>query len=330
MNNSTRKDNTTKYTIIAGILTILLIIGIIFVPKLLKGKSNNNSETSETISPLMYEITKNGSNNKIYLFGSIHVADKNNFNYPEYVLSAYQNSHYLACEFDMIEYQQNSEKAFQLVDDLMYKDNTSIKDHLSKDTYTKMVNLLKEKEMYMEAYDIYKPYFFQSLLTNSLINDAKLYASRGIDLSFLTKAKKDNKKILEIESPDYQNNLFLSFSDKIYEIIISEVVNNYNEEVESLKDLFKAWKNGNTEMIMELASDEIKKTDHYTSEQIQLINDYNNKLIKERNIKMTEKLEEYFNNNYDTFYMVGAAHLIGDDGIVKLLQNQGYNVILKK
>ena len=53
-------------------------------------------------------------------------------------------------------------------------------------------------------------------------------------------------------------------------------------------------------------------------------------MLDDRNIGMKDKLEEYFNNGYDVFYMVGAAHLLGDKGIAKLVEQDGYTVKLVK
>ena len=49
-------------------------------------------------------------------------------------------------------------------------------------------------------------------------------------------------------------------------------------------------------------------------------------MLDDRNIGMKNKLEEYFNNGYTVFYMVGTAHLIGDQGIAKLVELDGYTV----
>ena len=57
-----------------------------------------------------------------------------------------------------------------------------------------------------------------------------------------------------------------------------------------------------------------------------LVAEYNKLLLFDRNIGMANKLKEYFNDNKKVFYMVGAAHLVGDKGIAKLLENDGYNV----
>ena len=319
-----------KYTIIGIVILLALAIGIITTIII----NNSSSETpikdtktnKENITPLMYEVTKEGSNNKIYLFGSIHMADTDKFNFPDYLTNAYNKSQYLACEFDIVEYQKDQEKMLQGIQDLIYNDGTTIKDHLSKDTYNKLVTFLKEKEMYTEMYDIYKPIYFESLITSIMANEAKIKINDGIDTYFLDKAKTDNKTILEVESYDYQIKLLSTFSDQLYELLISDLLDKYDEEVQSLKDLYDAWKKGDIERIVKASNDELEIKSNYTKEEISIIKDYNKKLLDDRNINMTNKLIDYFNNNHDTFYMVGAAHLVGDKGIAKLLQEKGYNV----
>ena len=289
---------------------------------------NNEEENTkkEEITPLLYEITKEGSNNKIYLFGSIHAANLKNVNFPKYVLNAYNDSHYIACEADIVAYQENTALVLSDTLKMLYSDNTTIKDHLSEETYNKLVNFLKEKKIYSSLYDNYQPFFFESLVSNALMEDAKLDATEGIDYYFLNKAKKDNKKILEVEGMTYQTDLLLSFKDELYELMLSELINDYDMEVESLKNLYEAWKKGNINDLLKYADDDIDVKNDYTKEQIELVNDYNQKVVKDRNISMTKKLIEYFNNNQDVFYMVGTLHLIGDDGIANLLTKEGFTV----
>ncbi len=52
------------------------------------------------------------------------------------------------------------------------------------------------------------------------------------------------------------------------------------------------------------------------------------KLVDDRNVTMTASLEQYLKGKEPCFVVVGAAHLLGDNGIVKLLQNKGYRVQL--
>lgn len=325
-----------KNKIIYILISIIVILSISLTTYyfLNKGSSSEKINTSpkkednqkEQITPLMYEITKDGSNNKIYLFGSIHAANLDEFSFPDYIMNAYQKSHYVACEADIVAYQNNQAQILLDTFKLLYQDNTTIKNHLKEETYNKLVDFLKKNNSYISSYDNYQPFFFNSLIASILVHDAKLDENDGIDAYFLKLAKKDNKKILEIESVEYQTNLFLDFKDELYDIIFQESLDNYDNEIENLKKLYQAWKKGNVEELLKISDDEIDIQDNYTKEQINLINDYNQKVVIDRNQNMTNKLINYFDNNQDVFYMVGVLHLIGDDGIAKLLENKGYNV----
>jgi len=316
------KKKKNLIIIISTITILLLGIG----GYLLFKDSPKKETTKEEITPLMYEITKEGSNNKIYLFGSIHLANTKEFTFPKYLIDAYNNSHYLACEFDTVAYEKDTERQTQDVLKMLYEDGSTINEHLNSETYEKLVNFLKEKKLYSSLYDVYKPYFFESLITLALANDSNIKSNSGIDDYFLKKAKKDSKTILEVETSDFQTDLLLSFSDSLYEIMINDAIDNYDDEVKSLNELYEAWKEGNPDTLENLSNDDIEIKDEYTKEQIDLINDYNEKIITNRNTTMTDKLIEYFNSNYDVFYMVGAFHLIGDTGIAKQLENKGFTV----
>jgi hypothetical protein len=50
------------------------------------------------------------------------------------------------------------------------------------------------------------------------------------------------------------------------------------------------------------------------------------KLLDDRNVVMTGKMEEYLKGKDAVFVVVGAAHIIGDKGIAKQLRDKGYKV----
>ena len=50
------------------------------------------------------------------------------------------------------------------------------------------------------------------------------------------------------------------------------------------------------------------------------------KLNDDRNVTMTQKIQGYMRSGKTYFVVVGAAHLIGPNGIVNLLRNKGYTV----
>ena len=313
------KKNNKK----AIIITILIVLGLgIFLGYKLLNKENESS----TMTPLLYEVTKEGSNNKIYLFGSIHVGNSNEMIYPKYVMDAYNKSNYLACEFDLVAYKNNQQKLIEDAMNMLYQDGTTIKDHLNENTYNKLINFLKEKNAYINTYEQFKLYFFVSLISNLTIQQNKMSEEAGVDTHFLNLATEDKKTILEIESSDFQMNIFEEAPDELFDIMINDSIDNFDISYKSLQALFDAWKTGNTTDILKYGSDDLKIKETYTKEQEKYINDFNKKLIDDRNDSMTRKAIEYFNNNQDVFYMVGAFHMVGENGIVNQLQKQGFTI----
>jgi hypothetical protein len=50
------------------------------------------------------------------------------------------------------------------------------------------------------------------------------------------------------------------------------------------------------------------------------------KLLDDRNVAMATQLDEYLKGKEPIFVVVGAAHIIGDKGIAKMLRDKGYKV----
>ncbi len=309
-----------KLIIIIVSVIVLLLAGFLAY-KLIKPSSKELSNNQ-----LLYEVTKEGSNNKMYLFGSIHLAKTEDLDFPSYIMNAYNNSQYLACEYNSVEANNNAQKVQEIAMNMIYQDGTTIKDHIDEDTYNKLVKYLTEKESYSPLYDYYKPVFFYSFMSSLVGNDANLSAAAGVDDYFIKKAIYDKKEILEVESMEYQMNLLLSFSDDIYVLSIKDLLDNPKDSVDGMIELYNSWKTGDVNKLLEFNDEDIQIKDEYTEKQKQEIADFNKKIVDDRNLTMTEKAKEYFDSNKDVFFMVGALHIVGDNGIAKNLERAGYKV----
>lgn len=312
--------------IVAGLLTIFFLNGN---KKNESVKPNETESPIEKITPLMYKVTKDGSDTTIYLLGSVHVANLSNVEFPDYLNEAYKNSSYLAFEYDMIEAEKDPEVMERELNEIKYQDGTTLKDHLSEETYSKLTKFIEEKKYgTIEIYDQFKPYAIAAIITQIMASDASLNPNDGIDMYFLKKAKEEKKTVLEVESELFQSTLLLSFSDRLYEIEILDTIDYYDDGVEELKELYEAWKKGDPNEIAEInalkISDEEKE--RYSDSDIELMKDYYKKMLTDRNVTMTDTFEEYFANDYDTLFIVGAGHIVGEDGIAALLEARGYTV----
>ena len=234
------------------------------------------------------------------------------------IINAYQDSDYVAAEFDLIEYMNDMSSQISGILPFMYSNNKSIKDDISDDLYKKVQVILEDADLYSSLYDRYKPIIWMSLVENAVINNSALDEQKGIDMYFLNKAKEDKKEIIELESANYQYGILSSFDIPMQVYLLEESVNNYDASLNQMKDLYELYKKGNKEDLENLlfSDEEMNEYDKI----------YNNALITVRNEKMTKLLEEYFAQDKNIFCTVGLAHIIGDNGIANLLKQDGYKV----
>ena len=52
----------------------------------------------------------------------------------------------------------------------------------------------------------------------------------------------------------------------------------------------------------------------------------NEKLLDERNFRMVDKIEGFLEDDDVCFMVVGAGHLVGENGIINLLAKKGYKI----
>ena len=154
---------------------------------------------------------------------------------------------------------------------------------------------------------------------------------------FLSEAKDDNKQILEIESAQMQYNLLASMPDELYEFIILSYIAQEEQEVKGLKDLYEGWLEGNIDGLIDNNDDlDIDKIKEGLTEEekvefdksLELLNTFNDALINNRNTGMTSVVDNYFKEGKNVFVVVGAAHIVGENGLANELAKLGYEVKL--
>lgn len=306
-------------------LSLIVIVLTLFLAGCQKKEVVKDDKTNvENTTPLFYRISKEDSDINIYLLGSIHAADKGIYPLNDTIMSSYNKSDYLAVEVDTVALTSDFDLQVSLAQKMLYTDGTTIKDHIGEELYTKMVAKLKEKGSYNSMYDNYKPAFFESLFENAIIVDADMDANAGIDMHFLKLAKKENKNILEIETAASQYDLLLNNPIELDKMMLEGYVESYDESISEMKDLYNAWKKGDAneleQKLMSTSSEGLSQTE------IEMIENYNNTLINKRNYIMTDALEKYYAEEKNVFCVVGVGHVVGDQGIISLMEQRGYNV----
>jgi len=275
------------------------------------------TETAQTGGRgFMWEVESNG--NTVYLVGSMHIADDSFYPLRPEFEEAFAEADYLGVEVDVSKAADEAQQ--QLIMDMgMYKDGTTLKDHVSSETYAKLGKVLTESGMKPNALDAFKPWVVESTISSLKAVKAGYEAAQGIDLYFVQKAIERKIPVIELESYELQLSMFNGFSKELQEKNLNLVLDNFDVLDDSVEQLGKMWKTGNDEALLEFTNS------------MAVDEEYNKAMLVDRNIGMAEKIDGYLKNgkNEEYFIVVGAAHYLGEHGIVKLLEDKGYTIVRK-
>lgn len=275
--------------------------------------------------PLLYRVSdKQG--NVIWLFGSIHVGREDYYPLPAYVLNAFDNADSLAVEADLIAFEKNTKMQMQALSCLVYKDGTTIKDHIPQELYTKAVEILKSYKSYASALDYYYPIFWSSMIESLLMEKMDGDINLGIDRHLLERAYTNQKEIQEVESVQFQYQMMADFSYELQGILLKsslEMCEDPDQTNADLKELMDLWASGDEQAFAAyLASED----DDVTDEERPLYEEYHQVMIVDRNLSMTNYAENALKSGKEVFICVGAAHIVGDGAMAQMLAQRGYTV----
>ncbi len=293
--------------------------------------SADDTENAQ-ITPMMWEVTSD-EGTKITLMGSMHALKDEVYPLPECIQTAYDNADILAVECDVTSATSNF--AFQLkeMENMFYEDGGTIEENLDPEIYEGVSGFIKSCGADPKAFETFRPWSLSSQLETLAIMQTDLDPQLGIDMNLLDMAHEDGKEIYEVESLEFQGDLLMDMPEDIYmEILSSYSAQTKDDIVQELEDTYDAWKTGDYDFfadgndIDKLVEEARESGAEVTDEDIELMNEYNDMLLFDRNVGMADAVEELLEGDKDVFYVVGAAHFAGDGGIIDLLEQRGYEV----
>lgn len=274
-------------------------------------------------TPLLWQIEDENGDPLLYLFGSIHAAKPELYPLDDTITSAFDSCSYLAVECDIVDFEEHPLEAIDLMDGFFYSDGRTLEDELGEDLYLRTAEVLAHYEFDLEQYRFLKPAMISSLLASITVDEAGLDSEAGLDTRFLYRAKETGMTILEIESVEEQLALELDLSPELQILLLEESLD-IEASAAALQELYASWMRGDEEELTALLTEE--SSEPLDPEMEALLDEYDNLLITDRNRRMIEAADRYLKEGKKTFYVVGLAHMLGDDGIVNGLRDLGYDV----
>lgn len=286
-------------------LTILLIfiISIFTIPAF--GQASRKAESNG----LLYKITRKDMGNPSYMFGTFHIICPADMLPMDKLNSYAEQTDQLLMEVDL----DDAAEMQSMAKSLAIPGGKTIKDFMSPEQFAKVDEMFNNIMGYsVEKLITIKPSLLQVIVTTSP-KTLGCSTPSSYDMQLMQTAVAGKKPILGLETVDSQGQLLSSKPMEKQVKDLYEMALNPQKSADELKNLIKVYKMQDSEKLFAVST---KLTDDKPF-QIRLLDDRNKAWIPKIENSVKEKR---------TFIAVGAAHLGGKNGVVRLLRAKGYKV----
>jgi uncharacterized protein YbaP (TraB family) len=295
--------------IAAGVLVILLSFILLIT------NACSSQDTTDTSGKLfIWKISSDTTH--VYLLGSVHIASQDLYPLDNTIEDAYNAARYLVVEVNTNNLTQAAATEL-LLEYGTYPEGDSFKKHVSEELYNKLDEQFQQYGIPIVLLDDYKPFVIYNLMSQYILESLGYKIEYGIDFYFMNKAEESNKNILELETSEFQMNLLSSVPDENIIMAMQYDIDN-PETGKYLEDLFNAWSDGDAAWMETIVFEGLAEEPDMAT--------YYEMMYDQRNLNMAGKIIEFLAGNEVYFVVVGAGHLVGENGLLNLLYNMGYIV----
>lgn len=284
-----------KYVVQVAVLLLVIILGAL-----------DTEAQNETANSLLWKIKKDSTSSPSYLYGTIHLMPKKEFELPDRVLDKLDSVAALVLEIDF-------DLGFSdkiALSKMMVLPEDSSAEIIYGDNYEKFLAGMKRAGMggtEIKLYQKFKPLFLEALIMKERYGKMKSF-----DEELFQKAKKGDVSLLALETPEEQmqslNNIPLAHQ--------AEMILETLENPAALDSLFQ-------KMVQAYKQEDLNTLHALIMDTEMGMGDATNALLNERNKKWIPKLTTLMQKQ-PIFIAVGAGHLAGENGLIALLRKEGY------
>jgi uncharacterized protein YbaP (TraB family) len=267
-------------------------------------------------TPLLWEVTSKSTT--VYLLGTIHVGSASMYPLPPAVENAYGRSQVLALEADP----GDPTALMMAMGTVMYQPPETLERNVPPALFQEVREALSPSGLPIELAQGMKPYMVSMTLTMMEAGRLGFDASLGVDLHLVNRARRDGKRIVELESMAFQLAMLDGMPKDTQLAMLESTVKGIKSGSlkRDLETMIDAWRTGNAEKMDDAATREMKAMPARASRELQ------DTLFDRRNRAMADKIVQMLNGSEVVLVGVGAGHLTGGTGLVALLKARGFPV----
>jgi hypothetical protein len=250
----------------------------------------------------------------MYLAGSVHALTAGAYPLNPAYQRAFEASGALVEEIDLAEADPLG-GGLALLSKGMYQDGRTFNSAVSRETAALVERKLKNTPLALDVIQPMKPWMVMLMLEALGTQAAGLDPQMGLDKHFYDLANTKGKQVIGLETAESQIDRFDKMPERMQEQMLRSELEEMETEQSSLRSITTAWQNGDAPAIEKMLLGSF--SDNPVA--------YNS-LITERNRNWMPQLEACLKRSSPCFVVVGAAHIVGPQGLLAMLQQRGYRI----
>ncbi len=260
----------------------------------------------------LWRISKGA--NELFMGGTIHVLSKTDYPLPAAFDAAYKKSAKLVFETD-IDASQAPTFAQAMLQRMMLPDDRTLKDTLRPDVYAQLEKFGTARGIPMMMLEKMRP--AMAVITLTFMELQRLgMADEGVDNYYYQRAKTDKKTLGHLESNEQQLDFMTNMGKRRENDFVLYSLKDLQDIAYIMQSLKSAWRNGDSAEMEALSLVSMRQDFPQIYQQ----------LLVERNQHWLPRIESMLNDPGTEMVLVGALHLVGEDGVLHALREKGYRI----
>jgi len=255
-----------------------------------------------------------GKSNTVYLLGSIHLLKADAYPLDPAIEDAFNDSPNLVFEMNMDSAATPAAQQF-ILSKAMFSGEQSLKTGLSPSTFQLADSLCTLVGMDINRLLLFKPWMVATTVMLVKMQKMGFDPNFGVDRIYFNKGKEALKKLLAFETVQEQIGFIDGLALPVQEKMIRQMADEFNTIETYLDDIVLSWKNGQMKALEDLFLDSYRQEP-----------ELHEILLNQRNRNWMKTIRTYLNGSENYMIIVGAGHMVGENGLIRLLEKEGYTV----
>lgn len=262
--------------------------------------------------PLLWEAQ--GEHGSVYLLGSFHLLKADDYPLHPVVEQAYAKANRLVFEIDPAEMARpETLRALQAM--AKFSDARTLRRVISPRT-AKQLRQFLGGDAALTAADPFKPWYMGITIAVGSMAAMGLDPKLGLDQHFIQRAATDDKPVSGLETALEQMGALDQAPLDEQEVMLVEALAPLAEQRTRIFQMHDLWRAGDEVGLQQAVNKDMLQR---TPRMYELLN-------RERNRKWLPQVVALLGEAQTTLVVVGAMHLLGEDGLVEQLQRRGIQV----